>query len=61
MAIQAANDTYGIQDRMIETEVDELTNVLVSIANTRDSGQSIFAATKLTPSKSILMAKSHTG
>ena len=48
LAIQAANDTYGIQDRKaIETEVDELTNVLVSIANTRDSsGQSIFAGYK---------------
>ena len=34
MAIQAEM-TYGIQDRKaIETEVDELTNVLVSIANT---------------------------
>lgn len=48
LAIQAGNDTYGIQDRKaIETEVDELTNVLVSIANTRDSsGQSIFAGYK---------------
>ena len=48
LAIQAGNDTYGVQDRKaIETEVDELTNVLVSIANTRDSsGQSIFAGYK---------------
>ena len=48
LAIQAGNDTYGVQDRKaIETEVDELTNVLVSIANTRDSsGQSIFGGFK---------------
>ena len=48
LAIQAGNDTYGVQDReAIETEVDELTNVLVSIANTRDpSGQSIFGGFK---------------
>ena len=48
LAIQAGNDTYGVQDRKaIETEVDDLTNVLVSIANTRDpSGQSIFGGFK---------------
>ena len=48
LAIQAGNDTYGVHDReAIETEVDELTNVLVSIANTRDpSGQSIFGGFK---------------
>ena len=48
LAIQAGNDTYGVQDRKaIEAEVDELTNVLVSIANTRDSsGQSIFGGYK---------------
>lgn len=38
LAIQAANDTYGTQDRAaIEREVDELTGVMVSIANTRDA------------------------
>ena len=48
LAIQAGNDTYGVHDReAIETEVDELANVLVSIANTRDpSGQSIFGGFK---------------
>lgn len=44
LAIQAANDTYGTSDRAaIEREVDELTKVMLSIANTRDArGQNLF-------------------
>ena len=61
LAIQAGNDTYGIQDRKaIETEVDELTNVLVSIANTRDLPARVFLPAikpMWTHSKCILMER----
>ena len=48
LAVQAANDTYGVQERQaIMTEVEELVSVMVSIANTRDTqGQSLFAGFK---------------
>ena len=45
LAIQAANDTNGISERIaIRTEVEQLSNVMLEIANTRDAqGQSLFA------------------
>jgi len=45
LAIQAANDTNGIGERTaIRTEVEQLANNMLEIANTRDSqGQSLFA------------------
>ena len=45
LAIQAANDTNGIGERTaIKTEVEQLANNMLEIANTRDSqGQSLFA------------------
>ena len=45
LAIQAANDTNGVTERIaIRTEVEQLANVMLEIANTRDAqGQSLFA------------------
>ncbi len=45
LAIQAANDTNGVTERIaIRTEVEQLSNVMLEIANTRDAqGQSLFA------------------
>ena len=45
LAIQAANDTNGVPERIaIRTEVEQLANVMLEIANTRDAqGQSLFA------------------
>ena len=45
LAIQAANDTNGVAERVaIRTEVEQLSNVMLEIANTRDAqGQSLFA------------------
>ena len=44
LAIQAANDTNGISERIaIRTEVEQLSNVMLEIANTRDAqGQPSF-------------------
>ncbi len=48
LAVQAANDTYGVQERQaIVAEVEELVGVMVNLANTRDTqGQSLFAGFK---------------
>jgi len=45
LAIQAGNDTNGVSERIaIRTEVEQLSNVMMEIANTRDAqGQSLFA------------------
>ena len=45
LAIQAGNDTNGVAERVaIRTEVEQLSNVMMEIANTRDAqGQSLFA------------------
>ena len=45
LAIQAANDTNGVAERIaIRTEVEQLANVMLEIANTKDAqGQSLFA------------------
>ena len=45
LAIQAGNDTNGVAERVaIRTEVEQLANVMLEIANTRDAqGQSLFA------------------
>ena len=45
LAIQAANDTNGVAERIaLRTEVEQLANVMLEIANTRDAqGQSLFA------------------
>ena len=45
LAIQAGNDTNGVAERIaIKTEVEQLSNVMMEIANTRDAqGQSLFA------------------
>ena len=45
LAIQAGNDTNGVTERVaLRTEVEQLSNVMLEIANTRDSqGQSLFA------------------
>ena len=45
LAIQAANDTNGVAERVaIRTEVEQLSNVMMEIANTRDAqGQSLFS------------------
>ena len=45
LAIQAGNDTNGVPERIaIRTEVEQLANVMLEIANTRDAqGQSLFA------------------
>ena len=45
LAIQAANDTNGVPERIaIRTEVEQLANVILEIANNRDAqGQSLFA------------------
>ena len=45
LAIQAANDTNGATERLaLRTEVEQLANVMMEIANTKDAqGQSLFA------------------
>ena len=45
LAIQAGNDTNGVSERIaLRTEVEQLSNVMMEIANTRDAqGQSLFA------------------
>ena len=45
LAIQSANDTNGVAERVaMRTEVEQLANVMLEIANTRDAqGQSLFA------------------
>ncbi|MFL2814976.1 MAG: flagellar hook-associated protein FlgL [Candidatus Puniceispirillales bacterium] len=45
LAIQAGNDTNGVTERVaLRTEVEQLANVMLEIANTKDSqGQSLFS------------------
>ena len=52
LAIQAANDTNGVPERIaIRTEVEQLANVMLEIANTRDAqGQSLFCLLYTSPS-----------
>ena len=53
LSIQAANDTYGVDDRLaMVKEMEELSTLVLEITNTQDAnGKSIFVDLRLQPAR----------